>query len=301
MIKLNNKNNHATADAKKKYKEYKRRHRNYKLISVVIVLIVLAVGILASVLWDRYRPQEESTNYNEGELQIEKLTEINDSVEIEMEIEQKTVVPEEIEQELDVEDSLQEEVDSYMNSMNLESKVAQLFITTPEELTGIGIAVQAGETTKQKIKTYAIGGLIFTEQNFESLDQIQLMLNSLRVYTKTPLFLVIDEVGATRVTNTNTSLYDTGFNLESIENQLYCLSSDSSESTALANYFNVLFVNDDDVVSVFNEGYELLVVQDDFIEMYEQMVEAVRTGEISEESLDDVVEKILTYKVNNNI
>ena len=90
---------------------------------------------------------------------------------------------------------LEEAVDNYVAGMSLEDKVAGLFIVTPEQLTGVGTAVQAGEGTKEALAKYPVGGLVYFSQNIQSAEQIKEMLANTRSYSKYPLFLAVDEEG----------------------------------------------------------------------------------------------------------
>ena len=57
-------------------------------------------------------------------------------------------------------------VKTKLSSMTTEEKVAQLFITRPEEITGVSQFTQAGNKTKAAIGTYPIGGFVFRQENF---------------------------------------------------------------------------------------------------------------------------------------
>ena len=57
-------------------------------------------------------------------------------------------------------------VKTKLSSMSTEEKVAQLFITHPEEITGVSQFTQAGNKTKAAIETYPLGGFIFKQDNF---------------------------------------------------------------------------------------------------------------------------------------
>ena len=46
-----------------------------------------------------------------------------------------------------------------LKTMTTEQKIYQLFCITPEALTGVGTAVQAGQTTQQALAQYPVGGL----------------------------------------------------------------------------------------------------------------------------------------------
>lgn len=86
-----------------------------------------------------------------------------------------------------------------LESMTLEEKVCQLFMITPEALTGVGTVVQAGTSTKNAIDQYPVGGLIYFSQNLQDPDQTRTMLANTQQYAKErtgfPIFLSVDEEG----------------------------------------------------------------------------------------------------------
>ena len=49
------------------------------------------------------------------------------------------------------EEKLDAKVQDLIAGMSLEEKVAQMFFVTPENLTGVDVATQAGETTRQAL------------------------------------------------------------------------------------------------------------------------------------------------------
>ena len=59
----------------------------------------------------------------------------------------------------------------------------RLFFVTPEQLTGVGQAVQAGEGTKEALAKYPVGGLIYFSQNIQSEEQIKEMLSNTASYS----------------------------------------------------------------------------------------------------------------------
>ncbi len=97
------------------------------------------------------------------------------------------------------EEMLQKQIQAKISSMTLEEKAAQLFIITPEALTGRSSVTQAGEATQNAISQYPVGGLIFFEGNIQSQQQVTEMLKKQQEYSKAriglPLFLSIDEEG----------------------------------------------------------------------------------------------------------
>lgn len=84
-------------------------------------------------------------------------------------------------------------------SMTLQEQVAQLFIITPEQLTGVGQVTQAGETTRAALERYPVGGLIYFAGNLQSEEQLRAMTSHTRQIARdlemVPLFLSVDEEG----------------------------------------------------------------------------------------------------------
>lgn len=101
--------------------------------------------------------------------------------------------------ELSEAEKTEKKVLKLLNEMTLEEKIGQLFFVTPEKLTGIGVAIQAGDTTKQMLEQYPVGGLIYFSQNIETPDQITSMIENSQSYSRIPLFIGIDEEGGTLV------------------------------------------------------------------------------------------------------
>lgn len=93
------------------------------------------------------------------------------------------------------EDPLETQIDGLLQSMTLEDKVAGLFIVTPESVTGVSKAVQAGDGTRKALEKYAVGGLIYEEKNMQSREQFAEMLENTRQMSRYPLFLSVEEEG----------------------------------------------------------------------------------------------------------
>ena len=88
------------------------------------------------------------------------------------------------------EDLLDEMVDAGIAVMSLEDRVAGLFLTTPEELTGVGKVVQAGKGTEEALAKYAVGGLVYAATNVQSAEQFGGMLTDTLPKSKHPLFFI---------------------------------------------------------------------------------------------------------------
>ena len=112
--------------------------------------------------------------------------------------EQEPESPEPTEEEL-----LEQEIETFLNKMTLEQKICQMFIITPEQLTGASPVTAAGEATKSRLEEYPVGGLIYFAQNLVSEDQTKEMLANTMEFAEEienlPIFLCVDEEGG-RVT-----------------------------------------------------------------------------------------------------
>ncbi len=95
----------------------------------------------------------------------------------------------------DREELLEELVEGCVANMSLEDKVAGLFIVTPEQLTGVGTAIQAGDGTREALAKYPVGGLVYFAKNIKSGEQLKEMLANTVSSSKYPLFLGVDEEG----------------------------------------------------------------------------------------------------------
>ncbi len=96
-------------------------------------------------------------------------------------------------------EELQEKVQAKLSSMSLEEKVAQLFLITPEALTGAGTVTQAGEATRAALEQYPVGGLIYFQGNIVSEQQVTDMIAKQQQFSQEriglPLLISVDEEG----------------------------------------------------------------------------------------------------------
>ena len=86
-----------------------------------------------------------------------------------------------------------------LSSMTLEEKIFQLFMVTPEALTGYDEVYMAGEATKDAIWERPVGGIVYFSQNLKDKDQTREMLAKTARYGEErsglPPFLAVDEEG----------------------------------------------------------------------------------------------------------
>ena len=168
-----------------------RRKKNQLMarISVIIVLLIfvavgiLSVALLKDVLFSQ-KKQEEIVFIEE-----------ESGEDFSSDLEEAVNTPLEEEPVFDEKQVLDEVVEAVISEMTLEEKVAGVFLVRPEDITGVDVAVQAGEGTKTALEQYPVSGLIYFAQNIKSADQFKEMLGNTVSYSKYPLFLAVDEEG----------------------------------------------------------------------------------------------------------
>lgn len=91
------------------------------------------------------------------------------------------------------------ELDMVIQRMSLDQKILQLFLVSPESLTGSSMVTAAGSTTQNAINTYPVGGVYFSSSNMLSQDQFKEMITSYQAYIQSavgiPLFIAVSEEG----------------------------------------------------------------------------------------------------------
>lgn len=171
-------------------REYRRaRRKRNQLIAIIVVIVVglalVAGGILGVTQLMKHLNDKKHTE--ELQAQLEELADSEPAV-VEAPVEEEP-------EELTSDDYLNQIADSCIAEMSLENKVAGLFMVTPEALTGVDTVIQAGDTTKQKLSEYPVGGLVYFSKNIQSADQLKEMLDTTRNTMIYPVFLAVDEEG----------------------------------------------------------------------------------------------------------
>ena len=82
-----------------------------------------------------------------------------------------------------------------MEHMSLEEKIYQLFVVTPEQLTGVSTVTMAGDTTRAALEAQPVGGIVFFAPNLLNREQTITMIQNMQSYSKTGLFIAVDEEG----------------------------------------------------------------------------------------------------------
>lgn len=232
-------------------REYRRARRKRNQLIAIIVVIVVGLALVAGGIFGVTRLMKhlnDKKHTEELQAQLEELAESEPAV-VEAPVEEEP-------EELTSEDYLNQIADSCIAEMSLENKVAGLFMITPESLTGVDTVIQAGDTTKQKLSEYPVGGLIYFSKNIKSADQLKEMLDATRNTMIYPVFLAVDEEGGSVSRVVGAGLADDVGDMSEIGST--CDPEKAKETgTTIGTYlselgFNVDFAPVADVVSVEN-------------------------------------------------
>ncbi len=176
-------------------REYRRKRRQqnqriaYGVMAGILLLIIVAVVVLVIGM---KKPQGQA----QGDAGVQQgQSGVQDAFDSEVAITpppEPTATPEPT---LSPEALLEQRIEETIAEMTIMEKVAGLFIVTPEAITGVQAAVQAGEGTKDALEEYAVGGLIYFAKNIESKEQLSLMISNTKAYSRYPLFIAVDEEG----------------------------------------------------------------------------------------------------------
>lgn len=92
-----------------------------------------------------------------------------------------------------------DKISAMLTEMTLAEKVYQMFIVTPESLTGESPVTLAGEITRNALESQPVGGLIYFADNLVSVEQTSLMIANSQSYMADScgigLYIAVDEEG----------------------------------------------------------------------------------------------------------
>lgn len=185
------------------------------------------------------------------------------------------------------------EVEAKLTSMTTEQKVAQLFLTTPEALTGVDRVTISGNGTRDALREYPVGGLIYSQTNFIGLEQAEALIGGAQGHSDTaiglPLFILINE---------DAPLYVDFATLSLTAQDRGSLAMEISDAPALTDGIQTCtYTNSLEVVAAIKGGINMVYAPDNFAELYGAVLEAVNDGTISQVRLENAVGSVLTEKM----
>lgn len=167
--------------------EERRQKRKKDTQSAIITMIILVLIVAAIIIGIVFALRKF----------VKPAAEKPDTETVETEA---TEQPDEI-QTGEVTDPMYEQAMQMAAGMTIEQKVAQMFMITPDALTGVDGAIKAGDSTKAAYAQYPVGGLIYMSKNLTGTDQTIEMLFNMKTFSQEavglPIFLGVDEEGGT--------------------------------------------------------------------------------------------------------
>lgn len=158
------------------------------VLSLLLPLVFVGVFVLILVFWFQVDNSDSVPTMQQLQAAVQETGESEDAVHKEKKG-----------QEGETDQAGTAKARQLLADMSLEDKVAQLFVITPEALTGIEDVTAAGESTSRAYDACPVGGLVYFQNNLESEDQLRTMLTNMRQISTSragvPAFLSIDEEG----------------------------------------------------------------------------------------------------------
>lgn len=184
-------------DEKTSRRERRRRRLRNQLLAYLVLAVIIAVVLMAGFFGVK-AVINYVNNYNEKVNRV--IEEAESSAAQEQESEpfiEEMQVPDSSAGEPEGyvppvgEDPANALIESLLSDMTIEEMVAGMFVVTPESITGVGTAVQAGEGTKTAVTENPVGGLVYAPANFKTPEQFTEMIANTRSYAKYPVFTLV--------------------------------------------------------------------------------------------------------------
>ncbi len=172
------------------------------LFEALLLVVVLVLGGMSFLKNPRVSKEQIIVDATEDA--------ITEYIDTEVETETAAEVSEQVAQV-----TFSEEVLNRLTTMSTEDKVAHLFLTSPESLTGNDLVTIAGDGTRTALETYPVTGLIYTGENFKGRRQFGALLSGAQRYniesnSEYLLLAVRDTAENGNETIAISSLYDVG-------------------------------------------------------------------------------------------
>ncbi len=271
---------------------------------VIVLIVVIFFGVVKKIT----APEQQTG--------IQTSTQDNQIVELPENTEETEVVPTETEEEIE-EIVFSEDVETVMAEMTLEEKVAQLFIVSPETLTGADRVTIAGNGTRNALEEYPIGGILYARRNYLGYAQMRDLLRGAQemsneqsgrylflgtlVELDGEMLIVNVPVGSEEMLAGVVTATDISENrdIEDMEHIAYVQELEEIPQERNVEQLCCYSVTNGapSAISAMNGGADMLCVTDGFSTVYGAVLEAANDGEISEQTLREAVGRILTKKL----
>lgn len=159
-----------------------------KSLYAFVTAVIFVLGIILGDVFSLYLPIKSAEF---------KKTEI---------LEQKKEENKQVEEKKAYGEDADKRAEEILKSMTLDEKIYQMMFVKPETLTGVGICVAAGDTTKNSLMNFPVGGIIYSSQNVQDENQLTEMIEKTQSYSKIGLFIGTDEEGGSASQIANSSI-----------------------------------------------------------------------------------------------
>ena len=205
-------NKKPTSESRRKIRR-RRQMRNQVLAYMLLVVIMFFIG-----LGGYYGVRKLADFFNEKRAETEARISENLAATPSVSEEEAVIsTPDNIEtvsddtapEDTPEESSVDSDVLAAIESMSVEEKAGALIMTTPEALTGVNAATQAGEGTKAALEKYPVGILIYDKDNWVDAEQFKTLISKTKdIYSEAyasenelrGLFVAVKEDGSVNKT-----------------------------------------------------------------------------------------------------
>lgn len=274
------------------------------LIAVEAVVLVIFIAVIAVKLTKEPKQPGKDVSSTQGSLTAELPAEKETATETEA---AETEAPAMV---------FSDEVEALLADMSIEQQVAQLFIVSPETLTGTDRATIAGDGTKTALANYPVGGILYTGENYLGRTQMKDLIRGTQEFSMEQsgqyLFVVtpitVDEVPMLAAAwngaeEAMTELVRADGDIRKASLGGLSLMSYIETEEALIEVLGeeelrcvVIGTNQLDAVAMLQSGADMLCVTEDFPAIYEAVLNAVEERAITEAQIHDAAGRVLTQK-----
>ena len=195
--------------------------------------------------------------------------------------------------ETEVRETFSAAVEQKLASMTTEEKVAQLFLISPESITGVDRVTVSGKGTKNALNQYPVGGFIYAKKNFMGAAQATSLIDGAQGYAKEriglPLFIVINEDAPDYISYATLTLTPQTKGSLAME-----VGATPARPDGIATS---TYTDTKEIVAAIKGGMDMIYAPDNFEEIYGAVLAAVNDGTISEVRLENAVGRVLMEKL----
>ena len=207
---------------------------------------------------------------------------------------EEKILPEEGSESVESEKTavLSERAASFLTGMTMEEKASQVLMVRPELLTGYDLVTASSDATEEALSRLPVGGFYYLARNFEERKQSRRMLSRALGFslkgTGLPLFFCTDPEGK--------EVLD-AFAMEGEISDLDYLNKLGYFAEPKLLPFSSAFSSPEDAAARIREGSDMVILTEgDPAAARDTILQAVETGALSGERLDQAVGRILTEK-----